>query len=184
MKRTKFRKPIKKRSAATLPVKDKKPSKQLERQQFISRNLTLQPYIKYRERAREIAFEAQAQVDRIIDKFDPRLMEAIRYYDRLLFEQRHTKSTLDALRDTYKYHLKRGNRILRIGITNDLDGREREHQRKYGDDVHLQQVGRRTTRPAAMDWENDQQKALHKPLRPVFTVFTVMIGTFLIIAGF
>ena len=39
-------------------------------------------------------------------------------------------------RDTYKYHLKRGNRILKSGITNDLDRREGEHQRKYGDDVH------------------------------------------------
>ena len=61
-------------------------------------------------------------------------------------------------RDTYKYHLKRGNRILRSGITNDLDRREGEHQRKDGDDVHIKQVGRKTTRPAARDWEDDQKK--------------------------
>ena len=64
--------------------------------------------------------------------------------------------TLD--RDTYKYHLKRGNRILQSGITNDLERREGEHQREYGDDVHITQVGRKTTRPAARDWEKDQKK--------------------------
>ena len=32
-------------------------------------------------------------------------------------------------RDTYKYHFKRGNKILHTGITNDLDRREGEHQR-------------------------------------------------------
>ena len=61
-------------------------------------------------------------------------------------------------RDTHKYHLKRGNRIIRSGVTNDLDRREGEHQREYGDDVHITQVGRRTTRPAARDWEKDQKK--------------------------
>ena len=85
--------------------------------------------------------------------------------------------TLD--RDTYKYHLKRGNRILQSGITNDLERREGEHQREYGDDVHITQVGRRTTRPAARDWEDRiKKKALRKPLRPGLTVFSVMIGTF------
>ena len=49
-------------------------------------------------------------------------------------------------RDTYKYHLKRGNSIIRSGITNDPDRREKEHQRDYGKDVHIQTVGRRTTR--------------------------------------
>ena len=61
-------------------------------------------------------------------------------------------------RDTYKYHLKRGKQILQSGITNDLGRREREHQQKHGDDVHIKQVGRRTTRPAAREWEDDQKK--------------------------
>ena len=61
-------------------------------------------------------------------------------------------------RDTYKYHLKRGKQILKSGITNDLNRREREQQRKYGDDVHIKQVGRKTTRPAAKEWEKDQRK--------------------------
>lgn len=61
-------------------------------------------------------------------------------------------------RDTHKYHLKRGNRIIRSGITNDPDRREKEHQRDYGKDVHIQTVGRRTTRDGARDWEKGQKR--------------------------
>jgi len=61
-------------------------------------------------------------------------------------------------RDTYKYHLKRGNRIIRSGITNDLERREREHRRVLGQAVQLEQVGRRTTRDAAKDWEKGQKR--------------------------
>ncbi len=46
-----------------------------------------------------------------------------------------------AKRDTYKYHLKRGNKIMRSGVTNDLDRREREHQREYGKGVHIIKLG-------------------------------------------
>ena len=60
-------------------------------------------------------------------------------------------------RDTYKYHLKKGPKIIRSGITNDLARREREHQRVLGEDVHLEQVGRKTTRDAAREWEKDQK---------------------------
>ena len=60
-------------------------------------------------------------------------------------------------RDTHKYHLKRGNRIIRSGITNDPDRREKEHQRDYGKDVHIQKVGRVTTRDGARDWERNQK---------------------------
>ena len=63
-----------------------------------------------------------------------------------------------ATRDTYKYHLKRGNKVVRSGITNDLDRREREHQQEYGEDVHLTQVGRVTTREGARNWEKDQKR--------------------------
>ena len=52
-------------------------------------------------------------------------------------------------RDTHKYHLKRGKKIIRSGITNDLDRREKEHPRDYGKDVHIHKVGRRTTREGA-----------------------------------
>ena len=35
---------------------------------------------------------------------------------------------------------------IRSGITNNLDRREKEHQRNFGKDVHIEQVGRKTTR--------------------------------------
>ena len=62
-----------------------------------------------------------------------------------------------AERDTYKYHFKDGNKILHTGITNDLDRREKEHQRDIDSDGHIFQVGNRTTRDAAKDWEDDQR---------------------------
>ena len=63
---------------------------------------------------------------------------------------------IEPKRDTYKYHLKRGSKIIRCGITNDLDRREKEHRRDYGKDVHIQQVGNRTTREGAREWEKKQ----------------------------
>ena len=56
-------------------------------------------------------------------------------------------------RDTFKYQYKdsRG-RIKHSGITNDLDRREGELKRQYGAG-RISQVGRRTTREAARDWE-------------------------------
>ena len=74
-----------------------------------------------------------------------------------------------AKRDTHKYHLKRGNTIIRSGISNDPDRRESEdgwgdeprakkHQQEYGLDVHIYKVGRATTRDAARDWEKQQRK--------------------------
>ena len=60
-------------------------------------------------------------------------------------------------RDTYKYTLTRGGRRIRSGITNDLDRREREHQRDFGSDVRIRQVGRKTNRDAARKWERDQR---------------------------
>ena len=65
---------------------------------------------------------------------------------------------IEPKRDTYKYHLKRGNEVIRSGITNDLDRREKEHQRTYGKDVHVQQVGHRTTRENAREWEKKQRR--------------------------
>lgn len=61
-------------------------------------------------------------------------------------------------RDTYKYHLKRGSKIIQSGITNDLDRREKEHRRNYGKEVHIQQVGNRTTREGAREWEKKQRR--------------------------
>lgn len=67
-------------------------------------------------------------------------------------------------RDTFKYHFKKGNRIVHTGITNDLDRREQEHKSAYGDSGHITKVGRKTTRDAALRWERDQAKK-GKPTR-------------------
>lgn len=60
-------------------------------------------------------------------------------------------------RDTYKYHFKVGNKIIRSGITNDLESREGEHQQQYSKG-HIKQVGRQTTEDAAREWESKQPK--------------------------
>ena len=57
-----------------------------------------------------------------------------------------------AERDTYKYHLKKGGKIVHRGITNDLNRREAEHQEHFpGTTLH--QVERRVTRESALKWE-------------------------------
>ena len=61
-------------------------------------------------------------------------------------------------RGIYKYHFKRGNKIVHRGITNDLDRRELEHQADYGEKGHITQVGRRTTHDAALEWEAGQRE--------------------------
>ncbi len=69
-------------------------------------------------------------------------------------------------RTVYKYHFKLGNRIVHTGITNDLDRREAEHQRKSGwGKGHITQVGLRTTPEAAKKWE-DEQRRNGKPTGP------------------
>lgn len=65
---------------------------------------------------------------------------------------------MGAKRDTYKYHLKVGNRIVHSGITNDLERREQEHKQKYPNG-HIFPVGNRTTEDAARAWEEEQKKA-------------------------
>ena len=67
-------------------------------------------------------------------------------------------------RDTYKYHFKKGNRIVHTGITNDLDRREQEHQQDFGESGHIKKVGRATTRDAAQEWEREQAEK-GKPTR-------------------
>ena len=61
-------------------------------------------------------------------------------------------------RDTYKYQYLEGGRVKHSGITNDLDRREGELRRQYGPG-HIKQVGRRTTREAAKDWEEGRPSA-------------------------
>ncbi len=47
-------------------------------------------------------------------------------------------------RNTYKYHYKRGRKIIHSGITNDLERRGLAHQQKWPDG-HIFQVGHKTT---------------------------------------
>ena len=61
-------------------------------------------------------------------------------------------------RNTYKYHFKKGNRIVHTGITNNLERREQEHKETFGKSGHIKQVGLRTTRDAALKWESEQEK--------------------------
>ena len=69
-------------------------------------------------------------------------------------------------RTTYKYHFKTGNKIVHTGTTNDIDRRELEHQQKPGwENGHIFQVGYRTTREAALAWENEQRRK-GKPTGP------------------
>lgn len=67
-------------------------------------------------------------------------------------------------RNTNKYHFKKGNRIVHTGITNDLERREKEQKRNYGNDGHIMRVGRATSREAALKWEREQTKQ-GKPTR-------------------
>lgn len=69
-------------------------------------------------------------------------------------------------RTAYKYHFKLRNRIVHTGITGDIDRREAEHQQKPGwERGHIFQVGNRTTRAAALEWENEQREK-GKPTGP------------------
>lgn len=68
-------------------------------------------------------------------------------------------------RDTYKYDYKIGNKIVHSGITNDLERREQEHKQRWPSG-HIKQVGRRTTRDAALDWEKTKQKTVTPRRKP------------------
>jgi len=55
-------------------------------------------------------------------------------------------------RDTYKYHVKVGRKIIHRGITKDLERRGAEHKARRPNS-RVVQVGRRTTRERALEWE-------------------------------
>ena len=84
-------------------------------------------------------------------------------------------------RHTYKYHFKRGNKILHTGITDDLERREQEHKNDTDSSGHIVQVGRRTTRDGALAWE-DEQRAKGKTNRSLSRDFSTGVqyymGTF------
>ncbi len=55
-------------------------------------------------------------------------------------------------RDTYKYHVKVGRKIIYRGITTDLERRGAEHKARRPNS-RIVKVGRRTTRERALEWE-------------------------------
>ena len=56
--------------------------------------------------------------------------------------------------DTYKYHFKVGGRIVRYGITRDLEQREETlRQREGWEKGRIKQVGNKTTLDGAKIWE-------------------------------
>lgn len=61
-------------------------------------------------------------------------------------------------RTAYRYHFKRGNKILHTGITNNLERKEFELQQEYGEGTHIKQVGLRTTVESAFHWKEEQRK--------------------------
>ena len=60
-------------------------------------------------------------------------------------------------RDTYKYHLKVGNKIVYAGITKNPKRREIAHQNDgQHANTHLVKIGNVTTREAAREWESGE----------------------------
>lgn len=55
-------------------------------------------------------------------------------------------------RDTIKYQLLRGNKVVYIGITNDFERRFKEHS-KDKNFTSMQKVGNKVTRESARQWE-------------------------------
>ena len=66
-----------------------------------------------------------------------------------------------AERDTYKYHLKKGGKIVHRGITTDLYRRESQHQSAFPGSK-IKQVGRQTSRDAALKWEREGGKRRYR----------------------
>ena len=59
---------------------------------------------------------------------------------------------------TYRYKFLVGGRVVRHGITTDLDRREREHQRRWPTG-RIEPVGEPTSHREAWDWEHEQSAA-------------------------
>ena len=62
-------------------------------------------------------------------------------------------------RNYQKYDFKVGQKIVHSGITTDLERREQEHQQRWPSG-HIVQVGRSTTKDAALDWEETKHKTI------------------------
>ena len=68
-------------------------------------------------------------------------------------------------RDTTRYDILRGRKIVHTGITTDPERREKDHQRKFGPNARLRPFGPKVTRETALKWEAEQRKK-GKPTGP------------------
>lgn len=76
------------------------------------------------------------------------------------------------LRNTYRYNLRNGNRIVYKGITNDLERRTAEHLADGMDFSRVEKVGPTETRETDEAWEADsidQYKQNHQGKRPLYS---------------
>ena len=87
--------------------------------------------------------------------FGPWASSSLHVHGNLLNERRSVMA--GEPRDTAKYKLTHRGKIVHRGITNDLERREREHQEKWPGS-RIEQIGRKTTRDAAREWEKGQKK--------------------------
>lgn len=78
-----------------------------------------------------------------------------------------------ANRNTYKYELRNGNKVVYVGITNDLGRREAEHRNEGMKFTSMTKVGNVTTRSGAEAWEADRiatYKENHNGNRPQYNL--------------
>lgn len=59
-------------------------------------------------------------------------------------------------RDTKKYELFDKNRLVYVGISNDIERRVNEHRAEGMQFTRVEQVGRASTRQSASDWETSR----------------------------
>ena len=74
-------------------------------------------------------------------------------------------------RDTYRYRLKDGNKIVYIGTTNDPERRAREHIQQKHKFKTFEVVGPRVTEDSAKKWEDERLKTYrsgHKVKNPKY----------------
>ncbi len=64
-------------------------------------------------------------------------------------------------RDMHKYELKDGKKVVYVGITDNPDGRTRQHE-KDKNFSHMNVIGRKTTEEAARKWEQNRLKTYRK----------------------
>lgn len=68
-------------------------------------------------------------------------------------------------RDTYRYHVKRGNQILHRDITSNLENSLKKHKETYGEDVTIQKIGAMVDRDIALLWKKEGGKCCNPIIR-------------------